>query len=135
VLAEVLKTPISPELLPPQLGQIRQKTEETIGPYELHDFFLYYFVRYGFSFSKIRFLALSAFGAVYSPEVIEKWLRLFFQRFMRNQWKRDCVAAGPKVGSIDLSPRGSWRMPSEIDPLVFLEGDACSSDGNPQEGT
>lgn len=115
ILDTISVQPISPELLPPNGKQIAQKTEDIIGPYELHDFFLYYFVRYGFTAEKILFLAPHAFGKKYTPVIIKKWLTVFMQRFMQNQWKRDCVPAGPKIGSIDLSPRGSWRMPSEVD--------------------
>ncbi|MCX7821051.1 MAG: NAD(+) synthase [Brevinematales bacterium] len=119
ILFEILEQPISPELLPPTDGKITQKTEEKIGPYELHDFFLYNFVRMGFSYDKILFLASIAFNGKYDHTVIEKWLKLFIDRFFTNQWKRDCVPAGPKVGSVDLSPRSSWRMPSEIEPEGF----------------
>jgi len=114
ILSDVLETPVSPELLPGnENGEINQKTEDIVGPYELHDFFLYYFVRFGFTPEKILFLAKTAFEEKYSEEVIEKWLRLFLKRFFQQQFKRSCVPDGPKVGSINLSPRGDWRMPSD----------------------
>lgn len=114
VLKDVLDTPVSPELLPPSKnGEIIQITEDVVGPYELHDFFLYYFVRFGFSPERIRFLALNAFEEKYTPEIIEKWLKVFLRRFFAMQFKRSCIPDGPKVGSINLSPRGDWRMPSD----------------------
>lgn len=114
VLNDVLQTPVSPELLPPSKnGEILQKTEDVVGPYELHDFFLYYFVRFGFSPKKILFLTQNAFGEKYSQETIEKWLKIFLKRFFAMQFKRSCIPDGPKVGSINLSPRGDWRMPSD----------------------
>ena len=114
VLNDVLDTPVSPELLPPSdKGEILQKTEDTVGPYELHDFFLYYFVRFGFTPKKILFLANNAFEGKYDSSTIEKWLKVFLRRFFANQFKRSCVPDGPKVGSINLSPRGDWRMPSD----------------------
>lgn len=122
VLHDIADTPISPELLPPREdGTIRQSTEATIGAYELHDFFLYHFVRNGFSRSKILFLASHAkFDQDYSSEHIAKTLDVFFKRFFFNQFKRNCVPDGPKVGSVSLSPRGDWRMPSDADPNDFL---------------
>lgn len=113
ILSEILSFPISPELLPTDGKEIVQKTESVIGPYELHDFFLYYFVRWHFSPEKILFLSETAFNGRYSREELVKWLNEFIKRFFTSQWKRDCVPAGPKVGSVDLSPRGSWRMSSE----------------------
>lgn len=114
ILQDVLNTPVSPELLPAdENGDIAQKTEDIVGPYELHDFFLYYFVRFGFSPAKILFLARNAFADTYSNEVIEKWLKTFLRRFFAQQFKRSCMPDGPKVGSINLSPRGDWRMPSD----------------------
>jgi NAD+ synthase (glutamine-hydrolysing) len=114
ILQDVLNTPVSPELLPAdENGDIAQKTEDIVGPYELHDFFLYYFVRFGFTPSKILFLAKNAFADTYSDEVIEKWLKTFLRRFFAQQFKRSCMPDGPKVGSINLSPRGDWRMPSD----------------------
>jgi len=113
-LFDVLETPVSPELLPAdEDGKISQKTEDVIGPYELHDFFLYNFIRCGFSVSKIQALAEIAFDGVYLPDVIDCWLKLFFKRFFSQQFKRSCMPDGPKVGSINLSPRGDWRMPSD----------------------
>lgn len=113
-LHDVLDTPVSPELLPADInGDIAQKTEDIVGPYELHDFFLYYMIRFGFSPAKIRFLAQNAFEGIYADEVIEKWLKIFLKRFFSQQFKRSCMPDGPKVGSINLSPRGDWRMPSD----------------------
>lgn len=118
ILNDVLATPVSPELLPShENGEIKQKTEDIVGPYELHDFFLYYFVRFGFTPDKILFLAKQAFENKYPDEVIEKWLKLFLKRFYQQQFKRSCVPDGPKVGSINLSPRGDWRMPSDAVPF------------------
>ncbi|MCG8570637.1 MAG: NAD(+) synthase [Spirochaetes bacterium] len=119
ILKAITELPISPELLPPDGNKITQKTEDTIGPYELNDFFLFYFVRQGFSREKILYLAQIAFSTKYDKQEIEKWLNLFYHRFFTSQWKRDCVPAGPKIGSIDLSPRGSWRMPSEAAKNIF----------------
>ena len=114
ILLDVLDTPVSPELLPAdEHGKIAQKTEDIVGPYELHDFYLYYFVRFGFSPDKIFFLAKQAFANVYSNDIIEKWLKVFLRRFYSQQFKRSCMPDGPKVGSINLSPRGDWRMPSD----------------------
>ena len=113
VLEDILDTPVSPELLPAVQGQISQKTEDLVGPYELHDFFLYYMLRWGFSPRKIYRLAVYALGGKYSREVILKWLKTFYRRFFSQQFKRSCVPDGPKVGSVALSPRGDWRMPSD----------------------
>jgi len=114
VLQDILDTPVSPELLPAdEKGEISQKTEDLVGPYELHDFYLYYFVRFGFSPEKILFLAKIAFENQYDDETIEKWLKTFIHRFFQQQFKRSCMPDGPKVGSINLSPRGDWRMPSD----------------------
>jgi len=113
-LEDILKTPVSPELLlADEYGEIHQKTEDLVGPYELHDFFLYYFVRFGFSPKKILFLAQKAFGDKYSEAILRKWLKVFLRRFYSQQFKRSCMPDGPKVGSINLSPRGDWRMPSD----------------------
>lgn len=113
-LEDILLTPVSPELLPPDAdGNIAQKTEEVVGPYELHDFFLYYMVRFGFKPSKILFLAETAFKSSYSKDTILFWLKTFYKRFFSQQFKRSCLPDGPKVGSICLSPRGDWRMPSD----------------------
>jgi NAD+ synthase (glutamine-hydrolysing) len=120
-LQDILDTPVSPELLPKNAqGDIDQKTEEIIGPYELHDFFLYYMVRYGFTPSKILFLASQAFEDIYSKEILKKWLKLFLQRFFSQQFKRSCMPDGPKVGTINLSPRGDWRMPSDADMSLWV---------------
>ena len=113
VLEDILDTPVSPELLPAVQGKISQKTEDLVGPYELHDFFLYYMLRWGFSPSKIYRLAVYALGKQYSREVILKWLKTVYRRFFSQQFKRNCVPDGPKVGSVAFSPRGDWRMPSD----------------------
>lgn len=120
VLTRILATPISPELLPPDNeGMIAQKTELTIGPYDLHDFFLYHFLRQGVSPDKMMFLAGKAFGGKYDAETIKKWLKVFYKRFFTQQFKRSCMPDGPKVGSVSLSPRGDWRMPSDADGSVW----------------
>lgn len=113
VLYDVLDTPVSPELLPPKDGEIAQKTEDLVGPYELHDFFLYYFLRFGYSPRKIYRIARLAFAGEYEEETILKWLRTFLRRFFTQQFKRSCLPDGPKVGTVALSPRGDWRMPSD----------------------
>ena len=123
VLADVVATPISPELLPAdKQGRIAQRTEDLVGPYKLHDFFLYYFVRCGFSAQKILFLAQHAFAGQFKTAEIKKWLAVFFKRFFAQQFKRSCMPDGPKVGSVALSPRGDWRMPSDANVAAFLEG-------------
>ncbi|HBH95448.1 MAG TPA: NAD(+) synthase [Ruminococcaceae bacterium] len=121
VLSDILDTPVSPELLPAENGEISQKTEELVGPYELHDFFLYYAVRRSFSPRKIFRLASIAMGGRYSPEEIKKWLKNFFRRFFSQQFKRSCLPDSPKVGSVTLSPRGDWRMPSDAVAKCWLE--------------
>ncbi|MBC7960311.1 MAG: NAD(+) synthase, partial [Vallitaleaceae bacterium] len=122
ILSDILDTPVSPELLPPDKnGNIQQKTEEVVGPYELHDFFLYQLIRYGFTPTKIQFLANSAFMGVYTEEIILKWLKVFYKRFFSQQFKRSCMPDGPKVGSICLSPRGDFRMPSDADVSDWLK--------------
>ena len=123
ILKDILDTPVSPELLPAKNGVISQCTEEIVGPYELHDFFLYYTIRFGFTPEKILFLAEQAFPEKkYAPKVIAKWMKIFYKRFFSQQFKRSCVPDGPKVGSINLSPRGDWRMPSDAsDALWNLE--------------
>ncbi len=122
VLEAILSTPVSPELLPPDKeGKIAQKTEDTLGPYEVHDFFLYNFQRFGMSPDKILFMACRAFDGVYDKEQITCWLRLFIKRFFSQQFKRSCVPDGPKVGSVSLSPRGDWRMPSDADSSAWLD--------------
>lgn len=121
ILYDVLDTPVSPELLPPdENGKIAQKTEENIGPYELHDFFLYHFVRFGFSRKKLQRLAEKAFDGKYESREISKWLELFLKRFFISQFKRSCIPDSPKVGSVSLSPRGDWRMPSDASFDNFL---------------
>ena len=120
VLLDVLDTPVSPELLPPKDGEIAQKTEDLVGPYELHDFFLYYVIRYGFSPGKIYLLARTAFADVYASDVILYWMKVFYRRFFAQQFKRSCLPDGPKVGTVALSPRGDWRMPSDASAKVWL---------------
>ena len=112
-LLDILDTPVSPELLPPKDGEISQKTEDLVGPYELHDFFLYYLVRQGFTPKKIFRLAKIAFEGAYDDETIKKWLKTFLRRFFSQQFKRSCLPDGPKVGTVTRSPRGDWRMPSD----------------------
>ena len=113
VLYDILDTPISPELLPPKDGEISQKTEDIVGPYELHDFFLYHFIRRGSSPAKIYVLAKTAFDGDFDGETIKKWLKIFVRRFFAQQFKRSCLPDGVKIGSVALSPRGDWRMPSD----------------------
>ena len=120
VLMDILDTPVSPELLPSQNGEISQQTEEIVGPYELHDFFLFYAIRYGFSPRKILFLARQAFGTSYSDQELYRWLRNFYWRFFAQQFKRSCIPDGPKVGSVSLSPRGDWRMPSDASSALWM---------------
>ena len=112
-LLDILDTPVSPELLPAEDDRIAQRTEDIVGPYELHDFFLYYAVRYAFEPSKIYRLALYAFAGEYDGETVYKWLKKFYRRFFAQQFKRSCLPDAPKVGSTALSPRGDWRMPSD----------------------
>lgn len=121
VLYDVLDTPVSPELLPPdENGEIAQKTEDNIGPYELHDFFLYHFIRFGYSKEKLQLIAEKAFNGKYSSGIIEKWLSVFMKRFFISQFKRSCIPDSPKVGSVSLSPRGDWRMPSDASYEEFV---------------
>ena len=120
VLRDVLDTPVSPELLPPVEGKISQVTEDFVGPYELHDFFMYYLLRYGFSPAKILFLARHA-GFSYSDDVILKWLKTFYRRFFSQQFKRSCMPDGAKVGTVNLSPRGDWRMPSDAMVTAWMD--------------
>ena len=120
-LFDVLDTPVSPELLPPKDGEISQKTEELVGPYELHDFFLYYMLRFGFAPGKIYRMACRAFEGAYAPETIKRWLATFYRRFFSQQFKRSCLPDGPKVGSVTLSPRGDLRMPSDASSQLWLE--------------
>ena len=120
VLLDIADTPISPELTPADSeGRIAQKTEDLVGPYELHDFFLFNCLRYGFGKEKILFLAKQAFSGTYSDETIERWLDVFMRRFVRQQFKRSCLPDGPKVGSVALSPRGDWRMPTDLKVTQF----------------
>ena len=121
-LLDIVDTPISPELIPAdENGNIKQKTEDLVGPYELHDFFLYHFLRFGSHPSKIFFLAQNAFAGIYDKATIKKWLYTFFRRFFQQQFKRSCLPDGPKVGSVSLSPRGDWRMPSDAMSQLWLE--------------
>jgi NAD+ synthase (glutamine-hydrolysing) len=124
ILLAIADTPISPELLPlSAAGNIQQATENSIGPYELHDFFLYHFLRTGASPEKILYLASQAtFAKAYAPEMVKQTLQTFFRRFFANQFKRSCVPDGPKVGSVSLSPRGDWRMPSDASAAAWLDG-------------
>lgn len=120
VLMDVLDTPVSPELLPPVDGVISQKTEDLVGPYELHDFFLYYMLRFGFPKSKLYRMAKQTFDGVYDDETIKKWLDKFYWRFFSQQFKRSCLPDGPKVGSVAVSPRGDLRMPSDASPTAWI---------------
>ena len=121
-LLDIVATPISPELIPAdEMGNIKQKTEDLVGPYELHDFFIYYFLRYGFSPKKIYMLAQKAFAGAYDDVTIKKWLTTFCRRFFNQQFKRSCLPDGPKVGSVSLSPRGDWRMPSDASSALWLK--------------
>ena len=121
VLMDILDTPVSPELLPAKDNEIAQKTEDLVGPYELHDFFLYQVMRMGFAPAKVYRLAVYAFRGVFSPDVIKKWLRTFYWRFFAQQFKRSCLPDGPKVGSVTLSPRGDWRKPSDACVRLWLD--------------
>lgn len=122
ILADILDTPVSPELLPKDSdGMISQKTEDIVGPYELHDFFLYYFIRDNFEPCKIFFLAKTAFHGIYDEDTIKKWLKLFIRRFFTQQFKRSAIPDGPKVGTVSLSPRGDWRMPSDANFKLWME--------------
>lgn len=121
VLLDILDTPVSPELLPPENGEIAQKTEDLVGPYELHDFYLYYMLRAGFEPEKIFRIACETFVGIYDRETILKWLKTFYRRFFAQQFKRSCLPDGPKVGSVALSPRGDLRMPSDASVRVWME--------------
>ncbi len=121
ILYDVLDTPVSPELLPPKDGEISQRTEELVGPYELHDFFLYYLLRFGYAPSKIYRIAKLSFAGIYDEETILGWLKTFYRRFFSQQFKRSCIPDGPKVGSVALSPRGDLRMPSDACVAVWME--------------
>ena len=121
VLKDIIDTPISPELLPPdEHGNIVQKTEDSVGPYELHDFFLYYVMRFGYSPEKIFYLAKRAFAGTYDAATILKWMKMFYRRFFAQQFKRSCMPDGVKVGSVCLSPRGDWRMPSDASVQIWM---------------
>lgn len=120
ILHSILDTPVSPELLPPENGDISQKTENIVGPYDLHDFFLYYIVRYGFSPAKVLHLAAHAFDGVFEYDVIKSWLKIFIRRFFAQQFKRSCLPDGPKIGTVSLSPRGDWSMPSDAIAAEWL---------------
>jgi NAD+ synthase (glutamine-hydrolysing) len=120
-LMDILDTPVSPELLPPENGNISQKTENIVGPYQLHDFFLYYMVRFGFSPKKIYRLACYAFKADYDKKTILNWEKMFYKRFFSNQFKRSCVPDSPKIGTVSLSPRGDWRMPSDACVNIWIK--------------
>ena len=121
-LLDIVDTPISPELIPAdENGNIKQKTEDLVGPYELHDFFIYYFLRYGFRPKKIFLMAQKAFADTYDDDIIKKWLTTFCRRFFNQQFKRSCLPDGPKVGSVSLSPRGDWRMPSDASSALWLK--------------
>ena len=121
LLLDILDTPVSPELLPPdENGNIRQKTEDLVGPYELHDFFLFQIIRFGFSPKKVLYLAEQTFGDTYSREILLKWLKNFYHRFFTQQFKRSCLPDGPKIGSLSLSPRGDWRMPSDASNGIWM---------------
>lgn len=121
ILLDVLDTPVSPELLPPEDGVISQKTEDLVGPYELHDFFLYYMLRCGFAPDKIYRLAVRSFAGVYEADTVLKWLKIFYRRFFAQHFKRSCLPDGPKVGSVALSPRGDLRMPSDASARIWLD--------------
>ncbi|MFQ7036352.1 MAG: hypothetical protein ACLRTQ_12135 [Candidatus Borkfalkia sp.] len=118
---DILHTEISPELLPPEDGKIAQKTEELVGPYELHDFYLYHAVRWGGPPEKVLYLAKAAFKEKYSDDTLRKWLKNFYRRFFSQQFKRSCLPDGVKIGSVSLSPRGDWRMPSDAESRLWLE--------------
>jgi len=121
IIDDILDTPISPELLPPKDDKIVQNTEDIVGPYELHDFFLYHFIKYGSKPSKIKHLASIAFYIKYDEETIDRWPKKFLWRFFTQQFKRSCMPDGPKVGTISLSPRADWKMPSDADYEIWLE--------------
>ena len=121
IIMDILDTPVSPELLPPsESGEILQQTESIVGPYVLHDFFLYHFLRYGASPDKIRYLASHTFKDSFDYETIDKWLNFFIKRFFNQQFKRSCIPDGPKVGTISISPRGDLRMPSDANSDMWL---------------
>ena len=120
-LQDILDTPISPELLPPEKdGSISQKTEDSVGPYILHDFFLYHTLRSGVPPAKLLFLAEQTFAGEYEKDFIKQWLKVFYRRFFSQQFKRSCMPDGPKIGSVSLSPRGDLKMPSDADSSLWL---------------
>ena len=119
-LLDILATPVSPELLPAENGEISQKTEDIVGPYELHDFFLYHFVRWNCAPKEILRRAKAAFRGEYDEDTIRAWLRTFLRRFFSQQFKRSCSPDGPKIGSVGLSPRGDWQMPSDAQSALWL---------------
>ena len=121
VLYDVLDTPVSPELLPPEDGKIAQKTEDIVGPYELHDFVLYYVLRFGYEPGKIFYMACKAFEGTYDKTTILKWMKVFYRRYFMQQFKRSCLPDGPKVGSAAVSPRGDLRMPSDASSRLWME--------------
>lgn len=121
ILLDVLDTPVSPELLPPEKGQIAQKTEDLVGPYELHDFFIYYMLRMNYEPSKIYRIAVKSFQGIYDEKTIWKWLKNFYRRFFMQQFKRSCLPDGPKVGTVGVSPRGDLRMPSDACVRIWME--------------
>ena len=120
-LLDILDTPVSPELIPPEDGEISQKTEDLVGPYELHDFFLYHILRFGRHPAKVYRLALQAFEGVYDAATILRWLKTFYRRFFAQQFKRSCLPDGPKVGSVAVSPRGDLRMPSDACAALWMQ--------------
>ena len=120
VLLDILDTPVSPELLSAKDGEITQITEELVGPYELHDFFLYHVIRFGFGPAKVLRLAERTFAGAYPRDTLLHWLKTFYRRFFTQPFKRSCLPAGPKVGAVSLSPRGDWRMPSDASATLWL---------------
>ena len=120
-LIDIVETPISPELLPLKDGELIQKTEGIVGPYELHDFFLFYLLRYGYSPKKLHFLACHAFRGTYASDTIKVWLTLFLKRFFAQQFKRSCLPDGPAVGSVSISPRGGWMVPTDAQAAAWLD--------------
>ena len=120
VLYDVLDTPVSPELLPPKDGEINQKTEDIVGPYELHDFFIYHVLKLGYNPKKLYRVAKAAFAGIYDSETVLKWLNTFYRRFFTQQFKRSCLPDGPKVGSVGVSPRGDLKMPSDASMNLWI---------------
>ena len=133
VLHDIAATPVSPELLPPHAnGEIRQITEEQVGPYRLHDFFLYHVVRLHTPPAKLLFLARQAFAGEFDDTTVLRWLKVFYSRFFSQQFKRSCLPDGPKIGSVALSPRGDWRMPSDASAALWLAELERLTDGHEQ---